>query len=236
MLYERRATGPKPVPAASPVGGAILPLLAVATHRPLPMNFKLLALGTLALALPLAYQAVAVPASAAPVSAAAPWKVDSGHSSVVFRVKHIVAPFWGRFDKVSGTVQWDAAKPETASVELAVDVGSVNTNDDLDALRRLSGESALPFGTIGRQQLKGFSDAEWTQYLDAAGYPAQSRLPKGYTQPAATPLAPAKAPAASAPDAPQEAASAPTGRLRRQAPPPPPPGAPTPSNPAGIRF
>jgi glutaredoxin len=113
---------------------------------------------------------------------------------------------------------------------------SVNTNDDIDALRRLSGESALPFGTIGRQQLKGFSDAEWTQYLDAAGYPAQSRLPKGYTQPAATPLAPAKAPAASAPDAPQEAASAPTGRLRRQAPPPPPPGAPTPSNPAGIRF
>jgi len=113
---------------------------------------------------------------------------------------------------------------------------SVNTNDDLDALRRLSGESALPFGTIGRQQLKGFSDAEWTQYLDAAGYPAQSRLPKGYTQPAATPLAPAKAPAASAPDAPQEAASAPTGRLRRQAPPPPPPGGPTPSNPAGIRF
>jgi glutaredoxin len=113
---------------------------------------------------------------------------------------------------------------------------SVNTNDDLDALRRLSGESALPFGTIGRQQLKGFSDAEWTQYLDAAGYPAQSRLPKGYTQPAATPLAPAKAPTASAPDAPQEAASAPTGRPRRQAPPPPPPGAPTPSNPAGIRF
>ena len=113
---------------------------------------------------------------------------------------------------------------------------SVNTNDDMDALRRLSGESALPFGTIGRQQLKGFSDAEWTQYLDAAGYPAQSRLPRGYTQPAATPLAPTKAPAASAPDAPQEAASAPTGRPRRQAPPPPPPGAPTPSNPAGIRF
>ena len=113
---------------------------------------------------------------------------------------------------------------------------SVNTNDDLDALRRLSGESALPFGTIGRQQLKGFSDAEWTQYLDAAGYPAQSRLPRGYTQPAATPLAPTKAPAASAPDAPQEAASAPTGRLRRLAPPPPPPGGPTPSNPAGIRF
>ena len=114
---------------------------------------------------------------------------------------------------------------------------SVTSNEDIDALRSLSGESSLPFGTIGRQQLRGFSDAEWTQYLDAAGYPAQSRLPRGYTQPAATPLAPAKAPAASAPDkAPEAAAPAPAGRTQRQAPPPPPPGAPTPANPAGIRF
>lgn len=114
---------------------------------------------------------------------------------------------------------------------------SVTSNEDIDALRSISGESSLPFGTIGRQQLRGFSDAEWTQYLDAAGYPAQSRLPRGYTQPAATPLAPAKAPAASAPDkAPDAAAPAPAGRTQRQAPPPPPPGAPTPANPAGIRF
>ncbi|MCY3002438.1 MAG: YceI family protein [Planctomycetota bacterium] len=114
------------------------------------MNFKLLALGTLALALPLAFQAVAVPASATPVSAAAPWKVDSGHSSVVFRIKHVVAPFWGRFDKVSGAVQWDAAKPETASVELTVDVGSVNTNDGKrdDHLRGPDFFSAKEFPTM----------------------------------------------------------------------------------------
>lgn len=114
------------------------------------MNLKLLALGTLALALPLAFQAVAVPASATPVSAAAPWKVDSGHSSVVFRIKHVVAPFWGRFDKVSGTVQWDAAKPETASVELTVDVGSVNTNDGKrdDHLRGPDFFSAKEFPTM----------------------------------------------------------------------------------------
>ena len=91
--------------------------------------YKLLALGALALAVPFAFRATAVPASAAPTSAAAPWKVDEGHSSVVFRVKHFYAPFWGRFDKVSGSVQWDAAKPEAAAVELSIDAGSVNTND-----------------------------------------------------------------------------------------------------------
>ena len=109
---------------------------------------------------------------------------------------------------------------------------SVNTNDDLDALRRISGESALPFGTIGRQQLKGFSDAEWTQYLDAAGYPKQSKLPANYRRPAATPLTTAKPaePATAAEDAPAPRAAP------RARPAPEPATGPGPSNPAGIRF
>ncbi len=69
---------------------------------------------------------------------------------------------------------------------------TVNTNDDLQALQRLSGEPSLPLLTIGSQQLKGFSDAQWTQYLNAAGYPATSALPASYRAPAATPLAAAK--------------------------------------------
>ena len=77
---------------------------------------------------------------------------------------------------------------------------TVNTNDDLQALQRVSGETALPFLTIGSQQLKGFSDAEWTQYLNAAGYPASSALPAAYRAAAPSPLVVAKviAPAASA--------------------------------------
>ena len=104
---------------------------------------------------------------------------------------------------------------------------TVTTNEDIDALKRLSGESSLPFGTIGGQQLKGFSDSEWTQYLNAAGYPAQSQLPPGYRRPAATPLvAVAVQPAAaSADEAPAPAARpAPAANGR------------TPSNPAGIIF
>ena len=76
---------------------------------------------------------------------------------------------------------------------------TVTTAADGQALKRLSGETSLPFLTIGSQQLKGFSDTEWTQFLNAAGYPATSVLPSSYRPPAATPLvAITTAPAASA--------------------------------------
>ncbi len=102
---------------------------------------------------------------------------------------------------------------------------TVVTLADAAALQRLSGENSLPFGTIGGQHLKGFSDAEWTQFLNAAGYPASSILPSNYRQPAATPLV-AIALAPSAAPAPAAAAS----------PAPVQPPAPTADNPGGIRF
>ena len=102
---------------------------------------------------------------------------------------------------------------------------TVNTNDDIQALVRLSGENSLPFATIGGQQLKGFSDAEWTQFLNAAGYPAASTLPASYRQAAATPLVVVSvAPVASAPAAPVRAAA------------PAPAPVPAAANPSGIRF
>ncbi len=101
---------------------------------------------------------------------------------------------------------------------------TIITVADAAALQRLSGENSLPFGTIGGQQLKGFSDAEWTQFLNAAGYPATSILPSNYRQPAATPLvAIALAPSA-APAAPARAAPVPVQTT------------PTADNPGGIRF
>ena len=100
---------------------------------------------------------------------------------------------------------------------------TVSTLEDSQALQRLSGESSLPFATIGGQQLKGFSDAEWTQFLNAAGYPAASVLPSSYRQPAATPLViVAAAPPAVATPA----------RAAAQAPQP----TPATANPSGIRF
>lgn len=108
---------------------------------------------------------------------------------------------------------------------------TVTTSEDAAALQRLSGSTSLPFGSIGGQQLVGFSDAEWTQYLDAAGYPKQSQLPSSYRPPAATPLVAVKAveaaPGEEKPKAPTPSRPAPAAR---------PAEGPTPSNPAGIRF
>ncbi len=103
---------------------------------------------------------------------------------------------------------------------------TITTAEDSQALQRLSGDNSLPFATIGGQQLKGFSDAEWTQFLNAAGYPATSVLPSSYRQGPASPLvAVAAAPRATA---------APAAPARTTAATPQP--APAVANPSGIRF
>ena len=109
---------------------------------------------------------------------------------------------------------------------------TISTAADNEALQRLSGEASLPFLTIGGQQLKGFSDAEWTQFLSAAGYPKSSVLPASYRPATATPLV-VVAPTPSAPNAAdgKEASTVrniPAARTVQ----PPADG----SNPAGIKF
>jgi len=105
---------------------------------------------------------------------------------------------------------------------------TVNTAEDTEALKRLSGDNSLPFLTIGSQRIKGLAPAEWHQYLNAAGYPPSSQLPPNYRNPAATPLAP-PASTASAPKAEEE--------TRRPAARPAPQPLPDPNaNPAGIKF
>ena len=65
---------------------------------------------------------------------------------------------------------------------------TVNTGEDVDALQRLAGDTGLPLLTVGSQQVKGYSDAEWAQYLDAAGYPKNSQLPANFRNPPASPM------------------------------------------------
>ena len=100
---------------------------------------------------------------------------------------------------------------------------TVSSADDSDALQRISGGTSLPFLTIGSQQIKGYSDAEWTQFLDAAGYPKTSVLPASYRAPPATPLVVAQKAAA-----PASEAQAPLDPVVEPSAAPP--------NPAGIRF
>lgn len=111
---------------------------------------------------------------------------------------------------------------------------TVSTPEDAEALQRLSGAANLPFLTIGAQKIKGFSEAEWTQFLNAANYPATSVLPQNYRPPAPRPLVVVQKPPApkteetagreQEKDTPEEAADTPDT------------SAPNPSNPLGIKF
>ncbi len=109
---------------------------------------------------------------------------------------------------------------------------TITTNNDAEALKRLSGNASLPFLTIGSQQIKGYSDTEWTQFLNAAGYPAQSALPTGYRRPDPTPLVSAQA--VSPPSGDRAAAPPVDGQTTN--PEPAVPVAPPVSSPSGIRF
>ncbi|MBC5783682.1 glutaredoxin family protein [Ramlibacter sp. USB13] len=107
---------------------------------------------------------------------------------------------------------------------------TINTPQDAAALQRVSGGNSLPFATIGGQHLNGFAEGEWSQFLDAAGYPKTSQLPASYRNPPATPLVAVQLPPPQAPAAPQ-------GGSAQAAPAPAPaPAESTGSNPAGIRF
>lgn len=70
---------------------------------------------------------------------------------------------------------------------------TVDNPESFEALKQLSGQGSLPLLTIGAQQLKGYSDTNWTQYLNAAGYPEKSALPANYKRTAPVALAEAKA-------------------------------------------
>ena len=102
---------------------------------------------------------------------------------------------------------------------------TVTSNEDIEAYKRLNGDTSLPMATIAAQQLKGYEETEWSKYLDAAGYPKTSTLPRNYRNPEPAPLVAVKKAAEKPVVADKPAATA----VR------PAPAAPG-NNPAGIKF
>ncbi len=88
----------------------------------------------------------------------------------------------------------------------------IGSEADALALERLVGGRTLPALTIGKQPLRGFASTDWTSYLDAAGYPKTSKLPRDWPAPTPRPLT-----------EPPEAAAARAAKAATAAPPPPPP-------------
>ena len=78
----------------------------------------------------------------------------------------------------------------------------VQSAEDSEALEKLSGGRDAPTLTIGTQVVRGVSADLWNSYLDAAGYPRESKLPSSYQYKAPSPIVERReASAASRPDA-----------------------------------
>ena len=89
-------------------------------------------LALLALVVPLAFTAASSSPAASSLAPSAPgeWNIDPVHSSVIFKVRHLgVCNFYGRFNKVSGSVVLDEAKPGDSKVEVTIPADSVDTNN-----------------------------------------------------------------------------------------------------------
>jgi len=59
------------------------------------------------------------------------WQIDSSHSSVNFSVRHMMlSTARGHFATFSGTLDFDESNPAAASVDVKIDVASINTKDE----------------------------------------------------------------------------------------------------------
>lgn len=65
---------------------------------------------------------------------------------------------------------------------------TVDFQHDVETLKSKGLGTDLPIATVGRNVLRGFLAETWTQELNAAGYPEQSKLPPNWKPAAPQPL------------------------------------------------
>jgi len=73
---------------------------------------------------------LAVPAAtAAPILAeSGTYRVENGHTQVVFGIVHLgMSIYYGRFNTVGGTLQFNKAEPANSTVAIAIDTASIDT-------------------------------------------------------------------------------------------------------------
>ena len=59
------------------------------------------------------------------------WNIDTSHSAIQFVVRHMMlSKVRGEFGKFSGTVNLDEKNPANTSVDIQIDINSVNTRDE----------------------------------------------------------------------------------------------------------
>jgi polyisoprenoid-binding protein YceI len=84
----------------------------------------LLWLGAASISTPVSAQ-IATDPGAAPSGS---YKLEAAHSQLLFSIVHLgLTDYYGRFDRLSGTLNFDAQHPDRSSVTVSVDPASVDT-------------------------------------------------------------------------------------------------------------
>ena len=61
------------------------------------------------------------------------YQIDSAHSSVEFKIRHLASKVRGHFEKFTGEIEFPAAKAKDSQFTFSIDAASVNTaNEDRD--------------------------------------------------------------------------------------------------------
>jgi len=68
--------------------------------------------------------------AALPALAQDTYKIDPVHSEISFKIRHLLAKTSGRFAKFGGTIKVDTADISKSSVEVSIDVASINTDNE----------------------------------------------------------------------------------------------------------
>lgn len=153
----------------------------------------------------------------------------NSNSSLPFELRQVVTKYPVVLYAAASCAPCDSGRALLTSRGVPFNERTIITNEDKAALQRQMGDTSLPYLTVGGQRIRGMSESEWTQYLDAAGYPKTSKLPAGYENATPTSLVPLPtgSPAAKAAEKAPAAASEPAYQ---------PPPVKNPANPTGIKF
>ncbi|MBE0656940.1 MAG: YceI family protein [Bryobacteraceae bacterium] len=58
------------------------------------------------------------------------YTIDTAHSSAQFSVRHLmVSNVKGEFNKMTGSITWDASKPAAISIDATIDVNTISTRE-----------------------------------------------------------------------------------------------------------
>ncbi|MCO5204839.1 MAG: YceI family protein [Anaerolineae bacterium] len=59
------------------------------------------------------------------------WQIDFSHSQIQFSVRHMmISKVRGTFEQFSGSINYDEVNPTNTTVDIAVDITSINTRDE----------------------------------------------------------------------------------------------------------